>query len=185
MSKVHLIKGKDKFGREKNCYYSDSFIGEDTLLMSNMCEYCDKFAKEEFGYTGPFNKKLFIETFFNSDCRHYMEDGDPKLLCQSSAETFENYVRVDLNSDCSVFNNGTDDTNDYAEYQLYWVGTLYAYMHYKTKLATRELVKIYPVSEAIRFYYCGHTMDIDSAWQRIKVLFDENRPFTGWGKEEA
>lgn len=155
---------------EKKNSYDKFWLYKDMENMGYIFEYCDKYCKQLFNKD--IDKKEFIKEFMNSKCRHEMEIGHPTLLSQSAYDTVEDFVKVDMNSDINKFiRNDKGDDKDFYSNQLYWVGWMYAYIHYEKDILSKDLIKIIPVEEMISLYYLGHEMDKTVVLDKLEDKF--------------
>ena len=126
-----------------------NYIAEDRYFF----EYCDKYCKELFG-TNVDKVKLLTE-FMNSQFRRKMEPGHPRFLSQSAKDLLIQWIEVDYGNDLSDFSIGRKK-NEYRTNQFYWIGWMYAYIHYKTGLSSKSIVSRLPIEEMLSHYYLGH-----------------------------
>lgn len=160
-----MLEGMDK----KNSY--DLFwLDEDIMTMGCMFEYSNIYANQLYGYQGEFDRIKFAEVFMNSGIRAFMETGHPGLLSEAVEDVFVNYVDVDLHKDLEQF-RPKEPLPSLHENQLYWVGAMYAYMHYEEDIRSSDLIKKLPLKEMLHFYITGHQLDYAGAYDKLKEAF--------------
>lgn len=146
--------------------YDEFWLPSDLENMGYIFEYCDYFCKKLFDTN--IDKIKFLTDFMKSKCRHEMEIGHPQLLSQAAEDTVEDYVKVDLNTVNLKKYASNKNYDDYAENQFYWVGMMYAYIHYMTKKPSKWIVEKMPIESMLEEYYTGHQMSEDAYFNKIK-----------------
>lgn len=149
---------------DKKNSYDDWWLPSDMENMGYFFEFCNNYTKEYFDTYVDAEK--FTTAFMKSNCRHEMETGHPKLLSQAAVDTLRNYVEVDLNSDLSEFT--VEEPVGYRVDQMYWVGWMYAYIHFEYDIPSAELVNRLPVKEMLRLYGLGHEMSKELFLDKVK-----------------
>lgn len=145
--------------------YIKEYLADDMNRMGFLFEYCDSYAKDI--YKVEINKPLFVNAFMKSYIRELMDKGHPRLLSQSSQDTFEAFIETDLQNDLSTIILYSE-TNEYKTYQMYWIGQMYAYIHFMTSIPSSEIIELLSFDEMVRLYPLGHEMDIEVFYDRIK-----------------
>ena len=54
--------------------------------------------------------------------------------------------------------------------QLYWVGWMYAYIHFMSKERSRTIIEKLPLKEMLIEYKLGHEMNKETYYQKIAYL---------------
>lgn len=148
---------------KKNTYINE-YLADDMNRMGFLFEYCNEYALKL--YTVSIDRVEFINLFMRSQIRSLMDIGHPKLLSQASQDTFEAFVEVDLKNDISKI--AFKEEKEYKHYQLFWVGSLYAYIHYHADISSNALVEKLPLTEMLELYKVGHEMDISVFYSKVK-----------------
>lgn len=154
-----------KIYKKYNSYQLDS-LQYDVLSMSYLFEYCLEYFKIYYGIRADRNK--FVDSFLRSSCRAEMELGHPKLINQSSLETFRDYIDVDLDGKFFNFKAEKYKRNLNVKDMYYWIGGLYALMHYLFDVKTKDLLLVYTLETAKRDYYMGHEVGYGGYISRIR-----------------
>lgn len=157
--------------KKKNSY-DKWWLHQDMENMGYLFEYCDKYCKELFNID--IDKHKFLNKFMNSNIRYEMETGHPMLLSQAAKDTVEKFITVDCDNNTSIF-RGYTNKDDYWFNQFYWVGWMYAYLHYEEDILSRDLVKILPLDTMLQQYHLGHEVSLENYHDRVKYLFEEWR----------
>ena len=146
--------------KKKNSY-DEWWLRKDMENMGYIFEYCHKYCKKLFGIE--IDRIKFINKFMISDCRYEMETGHPMLLSQSAIDTIEDFIEQELNNEYSAFTiDGSEQLlQDYTEgsNQLYWIGWIYAYIHFEKDMLSRDIIKKLPIENMLKYYNLGHEMD--------------------------
>ena len=100
-----------------------------------------------------------------------MEVGHPKFLSQAAKDSLVQWLRVDYNNNLSLFVNRSKKKVDYADKQFYWIGWIYGYIHFMTKLPSEEIVKKLPITEMLQHYYLGHEVSKQTYYSKIAERF--------------
>lgn len=156
-------------GMDKKHSYDKFWLSEDMDSMGILFEWSDCIAQEHHGFTGVFDRLRLAEDFMNSRLRSVMERGHPGLLSESVEDLFERYVNVDCNGDLSRY-RATEEPPKLHEYQMYWVGQAYAYIHYEADMPSCELIKKLPLKDMLHFYITGHQSTFENFYDRIKEV---------------
>ena len=147
--------------------YDDFWLEDDMENMGYLFEYCDKFAKELYDFQSKLDKKKLLTAFMNSRFRKEMEEGHPRFLSQAAEDSFEMWVNVDYNKDLSQFVlKGKEES--YAFQQWYWVGWMYAFIHFQSKKSSKFIVKRMPIDFMLQSYVTGHQIDEYSFYDKAK-----------------
>ncbi len=153
---------------EDECYIS-WWLPKDMDNMAYIFEYCDKYCKEL--YNVDIDKLKFLNAFMNSELRYEMETGHPKLLSQAAKDTVEDFIECECNNDASIFKLHSKKNKTYHFKQFYWVGWIYAYIHFKSKLPSAEIIKRIPIKDMLEEYYTGHQMGEEGYYLRVEHVF--------------
>lgn len=144
-----------------NCY-DEWWLPRDMENMGYIFEYCDKYCKELFDVE--IDKYKFLDTFMRSEIRKQMESGHPMLLSQSGRDTVRKFVLVDLDENLDIYKGKSQNI---IENQWYWVGWIYAYIHYKSKLSSKKIVNRLPLKKMLKMYYLGHEQSKETFYDRL------------------
>ena len=142
--------------------YDDWWLPRDLENMGYIFEYCDKYCKELFDVE--IDKYKFLDTFMRSELRKQMESGHPMLLSQSGRDTVRKFVLVDLDGNLDIYKGKSQNI---IENQWYWVGWIYAYIHYKSKLSSKKIVNKLPLKKMLKMYYLGHEQSKETFYDRL------------------
>lgn len=74
---------------------------------------------------------------------------------------------MDCNGDCAKFERHGRKKN-FTHYQLYWIGWIYAYINFRTKLPSKEIVSKLRLERMLNDYYLGHEMAKEVYFDKIK-----------------
>ncbi|MBR0119707.1 MAG: hypothetical protein IJM01_06235 [Eubacterium sp.] len=132
--------------------------------MGFLFEFCDKYCREI--YETKINKKTLLTAFMNSRFGEEMEEGHPKFLSQAAKDSLRQWIDVDYDSDLSGF-EGTEAENKYVDHQFYWVGWIYAYIHFRSKKSSKKIISVLPIDEMLEQYHLCHEMDRSIYYSRI------------------
>ena len=144
-----------------NCY-DEWWLPRDMENMGYIFEYCDKYCKELFDVE--IDKYKFLDTFMRSEIRKQMESGHPMLLSQSGRDTVRKFVLVDLDGNLDIYKGKSQNI---IENQWYWVGWIYAYIHYKSKLSSKKIVNRLTLKKILKMYYLGHEQSKETFYERL------------------
>ena len=144
-----------------NCY-DEWWLPRDMENMGYIFEYCDKYCKELFNVE--IDKYKFLDTFMRSEIRKQMGSGHPMLLSQSGRDTVRKFVLVDLDENLDIYKG---ESKNIIENQWYWVGWIYAYIHYKSKLSSKKIVNRLPLKKMLKMYYLGHEQSKETFYDRL------------------
>lgn len=158
--------------KKKKNSYSDWWLHKDMENMGFFFEYCDLYCKEL--YNVQIDKLKFVEAFMNSGLREETETGNPRMLAQSAYDDVEVFVDVDCNNDLSKF-TVKGEPERFIKDQLYWVGWMYAYLHYEEDILSKDLIKILPLKDMLQYYYAGHQMSKEGFYENIKDVFKKGK----------
>lgn len=149
-----------------HCYEGDLYYVDDKKRVAILFEHCNEFALKY--YDRELTKAFFIERFMNSEFRSVMDLGHPAYHSQAAEDTFKEFVEVEGGI---VPFYRYNDTNDYAYHELFWIGQMYSYAHFKTRKSSRFLWSRLPLREMRHYYVTGHQMSLPNAFERIKDAF--------------
>lgn len=147
---------------EAECY-DKRWLRKDMENMGFLFEYCDKYCMQLFNVK--IDKLLFLNAFMRSNFRIEMERGHDRLLSQSAFDSVDMFVNVDCDGDILQFEGACVQWH---KNQMYWVGWMYAYLHFRTKMPSAELVEKLPILRMLEEYYLGHEMDREVFYERIE-----------------
>lgn len=155
-------------GLEEFDCYDEFWLNKDMENMGYLFEFCEEYSKELFGVW--IDKIKFLDEFMRSRMRVLMEIGHPRFVSQAAISTLRIYVEEDFKSDLSQFKVARRQR--YKEFQFYWVGYAYAFIHFQTKLPSLDIVNVLPIEEMLtRYYPGGHCMSIEHFYDNISELF--------------
>lgn len=159
-------------GLEDLICYDEFWLDKDMENMGYFFEYCDRYCREILGeHTFTLDKEKFIESFMKSNCRALMEVGHPTLLSQAAYDTVKNFIQVDCNNDMEAFRL-RKELPQYQPMQFYWIGWMYAYIHFRSKERSRTIIKKLPLKEMLIDYHIGHEMSKEAYYKKISYLFE-------------
>ena len=145
--------------------YDEWWLRKDMENMGFLFEYCDKYCRELYGVD--IDKKVLLTAFMNSRFRKEMEEGHPKFLSQAAKDSLRQWINVDYEGDLSGFRY-TGDEESYNYHQFYWIGWIYAYIHFRSKHSSRDIIAAIPIDEMLEQYYLCHEMDRRVYYNRIE-----------------
>ena len=145
--------------------YDEWWLRKDMENMGFLFEYCDKYCKDLYGVD--IEKKALLTAFMNSRFRAEMEEGHPKFLSQAAKDSLRQWIDVDYEGDLTSFKSAGDE-EDYDYHQFYWVGWIYAYIHFRSKDSSRNIVAEIPIEEMLEQYHLCHEMDRGVYYNRIE-----------------
>ena len=155
-------------GLEEFDCYDEFWLKKDMENLGYIFEFCDEYCKKLFGVW--VDKIPFLDEFMRSRMGVLMELGHPRFVSQAAISTLETYVEVDYNSDLSKFKILSQ--RKHKEFQFYWAGSVYAYIHFQTKLSSLDIVNILPIEQLLTQYYpAGHCTSIEGFYDRISGMF--------------
>ena len=157
--------------------YDECWLRKDMENMGYLFEYCDKYFRDT--YNIEVDKKKFINTFMRSRFRVEMERGHERMLSQSALDSLKMFISVDCQGNAEQFkqqpsssSNPTEvDEQSYAYHQFYWVGWMYAYLHFREKISSKRLIKLLPLDLMLEHYHLGHEMSKEVYYEHIKHIF--------------
>ncbi len=152
---------------EKVNSYNRLYLWDDMQKMGYMFDNCKKMIDNLFGVE--VDEIKFLTAYMGSLNREAMEQGEPRLCSQATETTLEMFVNINLKGDLGPFIGSTD--YDFEDKQMYWVGYMYAYLHYHEDIKSRDLVKILPIEDMLHLYITGHQMSESAVYNRIKWKF--------------
>ncbi len=170
------LEGLDEF-----VCYDEFWLSKDMENMGYFFEYCGDYCKEILNDSAfELDKERFIESFMKSDCRALMEIGHPTLLSQAAYDTVRKFIEVDNGNDIESFRL-REKQPTYRHMQLYWVGWMYAYIHFISKERSKIIIEKLPLKEMILDYKVGHEISKEAYYRKVAYLF-EQREGTGKGR---
>ena len=153
--------------------YDEFWLDKDMENMGYLFEYCEAYCREILGDEQfLLDKELFIESFMKSDCRALMEIGHPTLLSQAAYDTAKDFIEVDNENEMAAFRL-RGKQQEYARYQLYWAGWMYAYIHFQSKERSKNIIEKLPLHEILTDYKIGHEMSKEAYYSKIAYLFEK------------
>lgn len=149
-----------------HCYEGNLYYADDKKRLAILFEHCGEFALQYYGKK--LTVALFVERFMTSEFRSIMDLGHPAYHSQAAVDTFREFVAVEGGIDQFY---QYDDSGDYVYHELFWVGQMYAYAHFKTRKSSRFLWHRLPLSSMRYYYVTGHQISLANAFDRIKDAF--------------
>ncbi len=152
--------------------YDKWWLPKDMENMGFFFEYCDKYCLDI--YEVNIDKVKFLTAFMNSNFRRVMELGHPRLLSQSAKDSLVQWIETDYAGNLSKFSDvkSRKRAHKYSHNQFYWVGWMYAYLHYKTGLSSKTIVTRLPIDVMLEHYYLGHEMSKEAYFARAGQKLD-------------
>lgn len=148
--------------------YDEWWLDTDMNRMGYLFEYCDKYCNEILGIDrNKINKVKLLTAFMKSRFRKEMEQGHPKFLSQASYDSIKQWISVDYNNDISQFLQESNNKK-FEQNQLYWIGWIYAYIHFVSKLSSKEIIKRLPIKTMLQHYALCHEISKESYYKRIE-----------------
>lgn len=154
------------------CYTGDVYLWDDIRVMKEIFDYCTLLVRRDYGVR--INQYRFLESFLNSDLREHMDLGYPRAFGRSGWDNLNDFIDTELKGNLRKFavKKGSEDWFKYWNGQMEWVGWMYAYIHYKTKLSMRYIYKKLNLKEMCHQYITGHQMSFGGAFDKIKPAFE-------------
>ena len=150
----------------KDCRcYDKMWLRKDMENMGYIFEYCNKYCLELYNVT--VDRLKFIDKFMSSKFRREMETGHPRMLSQAAYDSVKMFIDVDCNGDCKQFEVDKKESK-LAYRQLYWIGWIYAYLHFNERVYSDLLVKALPIEFMLNEYWVGHEMSKEVYYEHIK-----------------
>jgi len=147
--------------------YDKWWLPKDMNNMGYIFEYCDEYCIKLFNT--PINKEKLLNAFMKSEFRKEMEQGHPKFLSQASIDSIKQWIKEDYNNDIHEF---IVDNNEkmlgYIKNQMFWVGWIYAYIHFMAKMPSERIIDILPIEYMTDQYYTGHEINKSVYFNSIK-----------------
>ena len=144
--------------------YDEWWLPKDMDDMGYMFEYCDSHCRELYNVS--VDKIKLMNAFMRSKFRKEMEEGHPKFLSQASADSIKQWIDVDYKKDLSAFAEA--NPRGFEHNQMFWVGWIYAYIHFMSKLPSAKIVELLPIEYMLDQYYTGHEMNKTVYYEHIK-----------------
>ena len=121
---------------------------------------------------GEGDKIKLLTAFMKSRFRRQMELGHPRLLSQSAKDSLMQWLDVDYNGNLSEFvaDKYEEEKEEYEYNQFYWVGWIYAYLHYRTGLSSKTIVSRLPIEKMLSHYHLGHEMSKEAYYMRAEQM---------------
>ena len=144
--------------------YDKWWLSKDMDNMGYLFEYCDDYCEKL--YNVKIDKNKLLKAFMTSRFREEMENGQPKFLSQAAYDSLKQWISVDYDDNLDGF-IGTPH-NEYIKNQYYWIGWMYAYIHFSSGLSSKTIVDILPIEKMIEHYHLGHEMSKEVYYKRIE-----------------
>lgn len=157
---------------EKKNSYDQWWLRKDMENMGYIFEYCNKYCRKLFG--ADIDRKKFLNEFMKSNLRYEMETGHQRLLSQSALDSIKMFIEVDCNNNIEQFRQNQGGGEYYRYHQLYWVGWMYAYLHFQEDILSKDLIKILPLDTMLEHYTLGHEIDKEIYYGHVKHLFSKS-----------
>ncbi len=154
---------------EKVNSYCILYLWEDMQNMGEIFEYCNTYIKKE--YDVDIDEIKLLTAYMKSLNRGAMELGHPRLCSQAPKSTLRMFVNIDLEGNLEPFKR--TEEHYFEENQLYWVGYMYAYLHYHEDIKSIDLVEIMPIEDMLDFYITGHQLSESGFYKRVKWKFEK------------
>jgi hypothetical protein len=155
--------------KKKHCY-TDTWLWLDMDNMGYLFEYCDDMFHKAFNVW--IDRTKFIKKFLVSDCRKAIDVGNGALVAGPALDIVYKYARVDLGLDFTDILENPDGLEfAYNDFQLFWVGQAYVYLHFRLDMYTEDVVKVIPFEEMLEFYWTGHQLGWAGFYDRVKWKF--------------
>lgn len=154
----------------KNNSYDKWWLRKDMENMGYIFEYCAKYCKQSFGTK--INTEMFLTDFMKANIRYEMETGNVQLLSESGRDTVEKFVKIDLDGNLEKYK--VDKLKAYRVNEMYWIGWMYAYIHYEMDMLSAEIIKRLPISRMRKDYKLGHEMSKEVYLKHIKEEITTN-----------
>lgn len=110
----------------------------------------------------------FLDVYMNSIPREMMDAYHGRLSDTSPTVLWDYLTRVDSTI---TFKKGTNPPLH--QYEAYWIGAAYAYLHYYTSLSFKKLYELFKLDDMRRFYICGHQMSWEGFAERLIREYNE------------
>lgn len=156
--------------------YDEFWLSKDMENMGYFFEYCEDYCREILEDNDfCLDKEKFLTEFMKSDCRALMEIGHPTLISQAAYDTVKDFIQVDNDGDIAVYRL-QGKTQEYRQKQLYWIGWIYAYIHFTSKERSRIIVEKLPLKEMLIDYKIGHEVSKKTITAKSHIYL-KNRAF--------
>lgn len=152
--------------------YDEFWLSKDMENMGYLFEYCEEYCREIYDKNFELDKELFLTAFMKSDCRALMEIGHPTLISQAAYDTVRDFIEVDNDHNIEAFRS-KEKNSDYKHMQMYWIGWIYAYIHFMSKERSRIIVEKLPMKEMLIDYKLGHEVSKENYYKRVADLFEK------------
>ena len=127
------------------------WLRKDMENIGYIFEYCLEL------YNVKIDRIKFVNKFMSSKFRREMETGHPRMLSQAAYDSVKMFIDVDCDGDYEQFRIDKKEPKS-AYRQLYWVGWMYAYLHFRNHIYSNLLVRVLPVEFMLNEYWVGHEM---------------------------
>ncbi|MDO4523177.1 MAG: hypothetical protein Q4B57_08550, partial [Eubacteriales bacterium] len=138
------------------------YIKDDMERMGTMLEYSDYYS---YDYAGvKTSRYLYAKMFLNSLTREAMDGCHPYLLSANPYEVYVSYVEDVLKGSIDSF-VGEDLYKGCIDVYK-WVGMFYAYIHGRTGMLTKDIVRLLNIDSTLEYFSIGHQMSFENAMLR-------------------
>ena len=144
--------------------YDKWWLSKDMDNMGYLFEYCDDYCEKL--YNVKIDKNKLLKAFMTSRFREEMENGQPKFLSQAAYDSLKQWISVDYDNNLDDFIGAPH--NEYIKNQYYWIGWMYAYIHFSSGLSSKTIVDILPIEKMIEHYHLGHEMSKEVYYKKIE-----------------
>lgn len=151
--------------------YDEFWLSKDMENMGYFFEYCEEYCQEIYNQAFILDKEKFLTAFMESDCRALMEIGHPSLISQAAYDTVRDFIEVDYDNNIEIFRL-KEKQPVYRHMQFYWIGWMYAYIHFMSKERSKIIVEKLPIKEMLIDYKIGHEVSKENYYGRIAYLFE-------------
>lgn len=169
-----MIHVKMADGIEEIGCYENYWLDKDMENMGYLFEYCEKYCRQLYDNNIKLDKIKFLTNFMKSDIRKLMDIGWPNLISQAAIDSCRKFIEVDNQGSLEEYRLLPDKKQvKYKHSQLYWVGWIYAYIHFTSKKLSKDIVEKLPIKEMLIDYKCGHEMSKEVYYDKIKWIFEK------------
>lgn len=156
---------------ELSCY-DEFWLSKDMENMGYIFEYCEDYCKEAYDKEFRLDKIKFLTDFMKSDIRKLMDIGYPNIISQSAYDSVRKFIEIDNEGNIEEYHLPSNKRKpQYKHFQLYWVGWMYAYIHFSSKHLSKDIIEIHTLEDMLSDYRCGHELSKESYYKRIKWRF--------------
>lgn len=153
---------------KKLCYREDLYLDDDIRVKAEVLECCVEWSQHLYGVQLDIYK--FVDKFMHSHCVYCLDVGHPYLHGANSIDTFKSFIEIDCKGDIQQFSGGIHGC---AYREFYWIGMMYAFIHYKTRIISSQIYDKLPIETMRQMYDCGHQLSEEHAFDKLKgALYD-------------